>query len=401
MRRLRALGVVLLGVLTAASAQAASKAEALLKIIKTVGREGAGNAEAARAWKDLVALGPEALLDILAAMDDRDPVTSNWLGAAAEAIVEKDKEFLARRNEVTAFIARRSNPGVGRRLAFEMMARFDALATARMLRKMLDDPDPELRRAAVALALSSAEAWGERGRELAGTAGGVLTVAVEAAHFVKEKNRPTVVAAYRQALAGAVDQDQVEAAARALKPLGVDIDLARHFGVVRRWQLVTPFDNGDGVGFKAVYPPEKGVDVKVVYNGKDDEDARWSQHVARDPLGNVDLNKVLGKKKGVVAYAFAVVEATEAREVEIRSGSPNALKIFLNGKEVFTHEEYHHGMRLDQFVCRGNLKKGRNEILVKICQNEQSEVWAQSWIFQVRLCNATGEAVPFSQPEKE
>ena len=61
--------------------------------------------------------------------------------------------------------------------------------------------------------------------------------------------------------------------------------------------------------------------------------------------------------------------------------------MFLNGKEVFAREEYHHGRWPDQYVARARLKEGRNELLLKVCQNEQSEVWAQDWNFQVRLCD--------------
>jgi hypothetical protein len=36
-----------------------------------------------------------------------------------------------------------------------------------------------------------------------------------------------------------------------------------------------------------------------------------------------------------------------------------------------------------------------------VCQNEQKEKWAQEWKFQVRLSDATGSRVPFSQPGVE
>jgi hypothetical protein len=51
-------------------------------------------------------------------------------------------------------------------------------------------------------------------------------------------------------------------------------------------------------------------------------------------------------------------------------------------------------MREDQYLARGKLKAGRNELLVKVCQNEQSEDWAQDWKFQLRICDASGGAVP-------
>jgi hypothetical protein len=31
--------------------------------------------------------------------------------------------------------------------------------------------------------------------------------------------------------------------------------------------------------------------------------------------------------------------------------------------------------------------------LLKICQNEQTEEWAQNWAFQFRVCDAIGTAV--------
>jgi len=77
------------------------------------------------------------------------------------------------------------------------------------------------------------------------------------------------------------------------------------------------------------------------------------------------------------------------------------VKLYLNGKEIFFREEYHHGDRFDGMVGKGTLKAGRNEILVKVCQNEQKEDWAQTWQFQLRLCDAIGGAVPFKVlPEK-
>src|SRR5437016_1050607 len=61
----------------------------LVARIKAVGREGAGNADAARAWQQLARLAPEALPEILAAFDGADPKAANWLRAAVDAIAER------------------------------------------------------------------------------------------------------------------------------------------------------------------------------------------------------------------------------------------------------------------------------------------------------------------------
>jgi len=82
--------------------------------------------------------------------------------------------------------------------------------------------------------------------------------------------------------------------------------------------------------------------------------------------------------------------------VEIRFGCIVAIKVFLNGKEIYAREEYHHGQRFDQYSGLGTLKAGRNEILVKVCQNDQKESWAQDWKFQLRLCDYSGGALPIA-----
>jgi hypothetical protein len=50
-------------------------------------------------------------------------------------------------------------------------------------------------------------------------------------------------------------------------------------------------------------------------------------------------------------------------------------------------------MELDQFRVQAHMKAGKNRILLKVCQNEQTEDWAQTWRFQLRVCDAAGTAV--------
>ncbi len=330
--------------------------------------------ENAVAWRQVVANGPDALLAVLKAMDDADPVASNYLRTAVDAIGEN---ALAAHTslpvkDLEAFVVDLKYAPAARRLAYEWLARVDKTAPGRLLSGMLLDPSAELRRDAVA-------------------------VVIEKARSLRDKDdKEAATAAYRKALTGACDADQVKEIAAAREKLGVPVDLAAHFGFVREWRLVSPFDNKVGSQFKTVYPPEKGVDLHAVYKGKDGADAVWKEYTSKDPYGIVDLNKVIGKEKGVIAYAYAVVDSPTERPVQVRAGSYNAIKIFLNGKEIFARDEYHHGMAVDQHSAACVLKKGRNELLLKVCQNEQSESWAQNWIFQVRLCDAVGAAVPWT-----
>jgi hypothetical protein len=74
-------------------------------------------------------------------------------------------------------------------------------------------------------------------------------------------------------------------------------------------------------------------------------------------------------------------------------GCINASKVWVNGQPIMANIVYHTGMVVDQYAGRARLKQGRNDILVKIIQNEQPESWAQNWQFQLRICDAIGTAV--------
>ena len=124
---------------------------------------------------------------------------------------------------------------------------------------------------------------------------------------------------------------------------------------------------------------------------------KWGSFHTTDLYGAFDLNELLGKHKNAVAYALAVVVADADTPCEIRVTSPTSVKIFLNQKEVFGRDEYHHGAAFDAHIGRGTLKKGENVIVLKVCQNDQKESWAQDWMFQMRVCDETGGALPLRQ----
>jgi hypothetical protein len=342
--------------------------------IKKLKPEGAGNAEAARAWNALLQQGHSALVPILSAMDDDNLRVSNWLRTAVDAICEKtiaDGKQLPTA-ALEQFVADVKNPRAARRLAYEWLTRASPNAATAFLPKMLHDPSPELRRDAVASVLK------------------------DAAAALAKSDKDAAKALYQKALSGACDKDQVDDIAKKLAELGAPVDLAAHFGMVRAWRLAAPFDNTDGKGFAVAYPPEKGVDLAATYKGKGDAEVRWVEHSTTDSYGLVDLNKTLGKQKSAVAYAFAAIDSPVERLVHVRLGCINAAKIFVNGQEIFAREEYHHGSKLDQYIAPAKLKAGRNEILVKICQNNQTESWAQDWKFQLRLTDFVGAKVPWT-----
>jgi hypothetical protein len=333
-----------------------------LRNLRAVGREGEGNDRARRAWKELAASGPENLPSILASLDGASPLAANWIRSAYEAVLDRAmKSGPVEPRPFEEFLKNTEHSGVGRRLAYETLVRLDPKTPERWLPKLLDDPGSELRRDAVDVLLKKAQiAFGA-------------------------KETQAALREYKDALRHAREQDQVKLIADRLKTLGEPVDLVKHLGFVTRWQVVGPFN-------------KDGVDTKSRYVGKEDAKVGWKEYASDQPMGVVDFNKILGPLHGTVAYAHAVVESPANPPIEVRCGSNNALVVFLNGRRIYGREEYHHGMLMDQHVGHGTLKTGRNEILVKVLQNEQTDSWAQQWSMQVRLCDALGGAVPFTQP---
>ncbi len=344
--------------------------EALGKLL-AVGPHAAGHAEAAGAWQVVSRADARQIPLLLAALDNAQPLPANWIRAAIDAIAERTLRSGGKLpvEALEQFVLDRGHAPRARRLAFEWLAEADATARQRLVPGFLFDPSVELRRDAVA-----------RLREKA------------------DRQPPTAegkarkLALYREAFAGARDQDQVDAIARFLQEAGDTIDLAAHWGFIVRWQVIGPFDNTGGRGFAAVYPPEKQIDLAAEYPGKAGVVA-WNEHVTADSYGKIDLNAALGKHMGAAGYAYHEFVSDAVRDVEIRVTSLCAVKVWVNGQLVMEHEVYHSGSRLDQYIAPARLRAGSNAILVKCCQNEQTEAWAQDWEFQLRVCDSAGTAV--------
>lgn len=358
-------------ILAAAFAASASGAEVsnLLKQICAVGAEGSGNADAAAAWSELSRQDRSAIMPIIIALDDASPRAANWLRSALDAIVERERK--AGRPLPTAelekFLADAKHKGPPRRLCFELLTDGKPDLVKQLIPAYLNDPSLEMRFAAVAQGFEQAKALPKESAEAKET----LLKLVQASR----------------------DADQVEEIGKELENRGAPVDFLKLYGFITQWNLCAAYDNTAGKGFHTAYPPESKVELNTVAKGKNDKDVKWQGHVTTDKMGMVDLNKVFGKEKNAVAYAFTVIDSPEDRPVEIRAASATALKIYVNGQEVLGREVYHQSFTVDSHIAPAQLKKGRNTILIKICQNDQKEPWAQDWRFQVRVSDALGTPV--------
>jgi hypothetical protein len=356
--------------LALASSAWASLDQSLQKLI-AVGREGTGNEAASEAWKDVVKAGPPALLPILTATGKGDGVADNWLRLAANVITDRASSSKAPLPlaELEAFLLDQKHASSARLLAFDLIKQTDAAKADAIEPSLLNDPSQELRRGAVQRLIDAAKAK------------------------LAAEDKAAAKSAFASALAAARDEDQVKVVADSLEKLGEKPDLPRHFGFVMKWNIIGPFDNSKRAGFDTAFPPEREIKPDAAYDGKDGAKVRWQPFETKHEYGKLDFNKPLGMLKDVTAYAHTVFESAEERDAEIRLGCKNGWKVWVNGELLFGRDEYHRGAQLDQYRLKCRLKKGPNTILVKCCQNEQTETWTVEWEFQLRVCDAAGTAI--------
>lgn len=367
-------GVMLLSCLTLCSSTSADNVSDAIGVLQSVEAGGKGSVAARKAVQTLVDQGGEkSLIPILKGFRSTDLLGANWLRNAFEEVASahlaSGKALPA--DVLEAFIADTRESPAARRLAYDILLKQDASIADRLIPGMLLDPSSEFRRDAVSRLLADA---------------------------TKQTTPEAATPLYRKALTGAVHEDQVKTIAEALRKNGDTVNIQQHFGFVSEWKIAGPFDNKEEKGFAVAYAPEAevstpgGVNLTAEYDGQLGK-VQWQPVATDEDFGVVNIAKQIQNYKGSVMYAAATWTSPRDQNLEVRLGTPNAWKLWVNSKLVFEREEYHRGSRMDQYQVPVSLKRGANAILLKVCQNEQTQEWAQEYQFQVRVCDATGSGV--------
>ncbi len=340
---------------------------AAIESIKQIAPGGQNHDAAIAAMATLNAATADQVPELLQGMDGANALARNWLRGAIQTALSQGGTLP--RTKIQAYLDDKSRSSMGRLMAFELLTDDNPALTEKLIPSFVDDPSLPLRELAIA-------AFIDRG---------------------KSSEAADSIGSLGFALNHARDAKQVQTIVKLLRERSIEIDLKKQLGFVASWHVVGPFDNSGGSGFDVAYGPEKdleAIDLSASYaDGKDGQSLKWKSYNTVDDSAVVDLNEVIGKVKGATAYAFAPFESDREQTVDIRIGCINGNKVWVNGQEVINNEIYHVGMMTDQFAGQAQLKKGINNILFKICQNEQTEDWAQNWQFQLRVCDEFGTAI--------
>lgn len=366
--------IILAGIQTAVSphAVAVEAVDQAISQLKEVGAKGAGIKDAIAAADQLRSLPETEIPRLLEGMAEVNPVAENWFRGVIFDVVRRAGSPPLPMLE--KFAMDRSNNATGRGVAMELIRKQAPRVAEELIAGCLQDPSLPLREMAVDQAMSRADSLADDDQEAA-------------------------IQKYREALNAARHPRQVSRILEALEELDVEVTTAEAFAMIPDWTAVAPFDNRGGIGFDAIYPPEQQftelgtLDLSGSYEGKQGSVA-WKPIRSESDEGVVDLAAAYDKEKGAVCYLYTEFESSIEQPIDVRLASKNANKIWVNGVEVMANEVYHSGGgMIDQYVAPATLKKGTNKILLKLCQNEQTQSWAQDWDFQFRITDPKGKAL--------
>jgi len=373
-RPLRVLAIAVGSLLMATPARGDAIDEHLAAIAR-VGPGGTGSAEARKAREALASQGVDLLPRLIVAMDTPNVVAANWYRTLFEDIVERE---LARPTAgfplpvLKEYVLDSKRQGKARRRVLQLVEQLEPGYTAAVLPQFLGDR--EFRNDAIEAHLQAGD--------LARKAG----------------DQAQAQRLYREAFDHARDANQIRTAAARLKSVGEQVSIVDHMGFLIDWYLIGPFDAPEYSGFETVFPPEqnvKQVDLTARYSGQQGRELSWQRHRTPDSMGQLNLIQAIASTREAVGYAYTEFHSPRDQHVQLRCGADDNCTVWLNGERIFGRNQWLNGTRLDRFTAPAHLRKGKNTLLVKICQGPQHkdpEV-SNNWSLQLRFCDADGAAV--------
>ncbi len=190
------------------------------------------------------------------------------------------------------------------------------------------------------------------------------------------KNSRDAIASLRDEVTPALEQlaKRNEIPAATLSELR---EVFSSFAPISSWRVIGPFPR-DG----KTHPPQMEQKFDSVYKGVEKE-VKW-QTVQADAKqhGRVNLASRLQPSQQVVAYAYAEIESSSARDAVLLCGSDDTITVWINGKK-FHDRQGDRGWNYNQDKVKVHLNEGENRLLIQ-CGNSGGP-----WEFSVAI---SGEA---------
>jgi hypothetical protein len=157
-------------------------------------------------------------------------------------------------------------------------------------------------------------------------------------------------------------------------------------GLVANWKVIGPFDNTGNQGHERIFPPENELVFDKNYPGLNGDSVSW-QSLENPPwLGKIDFVHFYKESGYACAYAAAFVHSPKKQKVQIRLGSNDSVKMWLN-KKLMWDNKIGRGVALDDDIVEVTLPKGESAILLKICNQ------GSNWGFCFRITDENGDKI--------
>ena len=112
------------------------------------------------------------------------------------------------------------------------------------------------------------------------------------------------------------------------------------------WHYIGPFPNDGGQGFAATFPPEKEIDFKKKYGGRDGKPVEWKDGKFIDgKINNLALFDPPHNVNSVV-YVAREIHCDKARDLSISLGSDDALAVWLTASRSIPRTSSEHVNRI-------------------------------------------------------
>lgn len=338
-----------------------------IQALNQLGPEGQNHQAIIESQPELSLCDAQDVITLLKAMKDEHPLAANWMRLTAQAVGQRTPPSPSALRQV---ITDRTNSDLGRLAAYQLLDDQAPQQASAMAAEFRTDACLPLRRIAIAQEL---ERWQEKESVSA------------------DDTEPLL-----QLLTDTRDIEQIDALIRLLKSAGHPVNRNQWLGMQLAWQVVGPFDNTGGEGFAKAFAVEQELsppDFQATFRGKNGQ-VEWQSIESQDDKGFVDINQLLEKHNGACVYLATNIKVEEPGEAQIRMGTYNAVKAWVNGEQKLEFDVYHTNEMVDQYVADVSLKAGDNWVVIKLCQNEQKESWAQNWRFVFRVTDRSGKKYP-------
>ncbi|MFA0738608.1 MAG: hypothetical protein LKKZDAJK_001722 [Candidatus Fervidibacter sp.] len=220
-----------------------------------------------------------------------------------------------------------------------------------------------------------------------------LLAAIAIAETLMRQGKKTdATALARRVLSLRPPRDVGNRASQLLVRLGEDPSaIPRSQGFLCHWWLLGPLPNPDNRAFDQAFIDETSLaPLRLETVRVDNRLLSWREIRIADPQGVVDLTQFFRQTEWVACYAYTEFVVDSDMDAELRIGSDDSVKVWLNGQLVHQFGGMR-GLTVDQDRVRARLRKGVNRLLLKVTQS------GGGWEFCVRLVDLQGNPIAYHE----